>query len=249
MAKYTDIRTTQNVVIQYEIADLRDRIIAYVVDLLIMLLILFFLLLLVSVLDLDFLIRDMGGQQLAITFPFMLFWGYHILFEMLHYGQTWGKQAMGIRVVRLDGKNVEWSDALLRALLHLADSVFCMGIVGCLLIQTTARRQRLGDMAAHTMVIKLYSTSHNFRLQDLYKSSKEERYTPQYPQVKVLTEKDMIFIKSVLDRRQLYRNHAHDAAVEDLVTHLMPLLGIAKRPNDRIEFLKTLIRDYLVLTR
>ena len=37
--------------------------------------------------------------------------------------------------------------------------------------------------------------------------------------------------------------------VEDLVTHLMPVLDIEKRPLNRIEFLKTLLRDYIVLTR
>lgn len=249
MIKYTDIPTTRNVFVQYEIADLRERIVAYILDVLLMMVLLVLLVFLIGALQLDFLFRGMAGQQIAMTSPFLLFFGYHILFEMLQYGQTPGKKAMGIRVVRLDGKSPEWSDSALRVLLHLADSVFCMGIVGCMLIKTTQQRQRLGDMAAHTMVIKLYSSVNSFQLSELRRKPTDEAYKPRYPQVRMLTEKDVVFIKNVLDRQKQYRNHAHDGVVEDVVTHLMPLLGITKRPDDRVEFLKTLIRDYLALTR
>jgi hypothetical protein len=67
--------------------------------------------------------------------------------------------------------------------------------------------------------------------------------------VRNLSEKDMIFIKTVLTRLQQNPNQAHEEVMEDLVTHLMPLLDVEKRPADRKEFLKTLLRDYIVLTR
>jgi len=86
-------------------------------------------------------------------------------------------------------------------------------------------------------------------MEDILNISSIERYQPVFPQVRKLHEHDMIFIKTVLTRWQRYPNRAHEEVVEDLVTHLMPLLEIEQRPNDRVEFLKTLLRDYIVLTR
>jgi hypothetical protein len=59
----------------------------------------------------------------------------------------------------------------------------------------------------------------------------------------------MLFVKTVLSRYQHYPNHAHEVVVEDLVSHLLPLLNIEERPLNRVEFLKILLKDYIVLTR
>lgn len=246
MAQSIEIRTAQNVTIEYELASLRERAISYFLDLIILTLIYILLMSLVSAIS---LFGSMGWTQIIIIFPFIAFFSYNVVFEIVRHGQTPGKKAMGVRVVRLDGKEPEWSDALLRSLLHLADSFFCMGVIGALLIKTTSRHQRLGDMAANTTVIKLYSQKYNFQLADILKISSADNYTPVFPQVRNLSERDMIFIKTVLERQKTYQNQAHDIVIEDLVTHLMPLLDIKKRPADRIEFLKTLLRDYIVLTR
>jgi len=64
-----------------------------------------------------------------------------------------------------------------------------------------------------------------------------------------MTERDMLFIKSVLTRHSRYSNQAHHEVLEDLISHLMPILDIEVRPLNRVEFLKTLLRDYIVLTR
>ncbi|MBK7939064.1 MAG: hypothetical protein IPJ82_19200 [Lewinellaceae bacterium] len=53
----------------------------------------------------------------------------------------------------------------------------------------------------------------------------------------------------MLNRYQEFPNAAHDEVVDALVLHLLPLIGLEKRPVNDIEFLKTLLRDYIVLTR
>jgi hypothetical protein len=180
---------------------------------------------------------------------FLAYFLYNIFMEILNSGQTLGKMGMNIRVVRLDGKDPEWSDVVLRSILQLVDSLFCFGIIGILLIKTTPKCQRLGDMAANTTVIKIQQTSWRFRLEDILNISTLQNYNPTYPQVRNLSERDMIFVKNVLARHQRYPNRAHEEVVEDLVTHLMPLLDIRERPLNRLEFLKTLLKDYIVLTR
>ncbi len=249
MQKTIDIRTTQNVTIEYELAGLRDRALAFLLDGF-LLLIAYLLLFTIFSLIIANLGMDSGmWMRLLMLMPFVIFFAYHILMEIMNGGQTVGKKAMGIKVVRLDGKDPEWSDVVLRVILQLVDSVFSLGVIGTLMIKTTPKSQRLGDMAANTTVIKIGSTRFQFSLQDILSISTLENYQPLFPQVRNLSERDMIFIKNTISRYQQYPNDAHHNVVEDLVSHLMPILDIDKRPPNRIEFLKTLLRDYIVLTR
>ena len=246
MNKTIEIRTTQNVTIEYELAGLRERALAWMLDSALV----FIGFILMNVL-ITLLLGNVGHWW-GLFFGLMLFLGYflyHILFEILRRGQTPGKMALGIKVVRLDGKDPEWSDVTLRALLQLVDSLFSLGIVGGLLVKTSAKSQRLGDMAANTTIIKLQSSNYNFRLADILSISSLQNYQPVYPQVRNLSERDMIFVKTALARLSTYPNQAHGELVEDLVSRLMVLLELEQRPHNRVEFLKTLLKDYIVLTR
>lgn len=235
--------------IEYELAQLRERGLAWLMDLAIVLISYFILLQLLRNI-LGFLFSgEQGWTILLVLLPFLGYFLYNILFEIWNMGQTPGKLAMGIKVVRLDGKDPEWSDVVLRSVLHLVDSLFSFSVIGAVLIKTTGKCQRLGDMAANTTVIKIQGTQFQFRLQDILSISSLDNYQPVYPQVRNLNEQDMIYIKTVLSRLQHYPNTAHEAIVEDLVTQLMPILYIEQRPVSRVEFLKTLLRDYIVLTR
>lgn len=246
MSKTIEIRTTQNVTIEYELAGLRERALAWILDAAIVVIGYYLVIILIM------LITGGMGTWWGVFFGMMLFltyFLYNILFEIMKRGQSPGKMALGTKVVRLDGKDPEWSDVTLRALLQLVDSIFCLGIVGGLLIKTTAKAQRLGDMAANTTIIKLQSSNYAFRLADILSISSLQNYQPVYPQVRNLSERDMIFVKTALTRLSAYPNQAHEALLEDLVTRLMPLIGLEQRPINRVEFLKTLLKDYIVLTR
>lgn len=245
MNKSIEITTTQNVTIEYELAPLRERILAWLLDFVIVIV---GYVLLYQIINLVFGgISD--GAIAAFLLPLLLYFLYNIFFEIWNGGQTPGKRVLNTKVVRLDGKDPEWSDVVLRALLQLVDSLFSAGVVGVLLIKTTDKSQRFGDMAANTTVIRLFGSHFSYRLEDILSISSLDNYKPVFPQVRRLSERDMIFIKNVLSRRQTYINQAHEEVMEDLVTHLMPLLDIEQRPANRPEFLKTLLRDYIVLTR
>ena len=246
MSKTIEIRTTQNVTIEYELAGLRERVLAWLLDTAIV--VFGYYLLVVLIMMLFGGLGNWWGVFWGLM-SFLVYFLYHILFEILRRGQSPGKIALGIKVVRLDGKDPEWSDVTLRALLQLVDSVFSLGLIGGLLIKTTSKAQRLGDMAANTTLIKLNSANQTFRLVDILNISSLQNYQPVHTQVRNLSESDMIFVKTVLTRLNTYPNQAHEELVEDLVTKLMPLLGVEKRPLNRVEFLKTLLKDYIVLTR
>lgn len=77
---------------------------------------------------------------------------YFIVMEAMQ-GATLGKMALGLRVVKLDGSPISWSDSLIRNLLRIIDGLFAY-LVGAIFIWTSPLKQRLGDKAAHTVVIK-----------------------------------------------------------------------------------------------
>ena len=108
MAKTIDITTTQNVTIEYELALLRERIIGWLLDVLIVMIAWFILFQIFRTIGGDEIFENMGWMMLIVLLPFLLFFFYNILFEILNVGQSPGKMAMGTKVVRLDGKDPEW---------------------------------------------------------------------------------------------------------------------------------------------
>lgn len=66
---------------------------------------------------------------------------------------TLGKMVMGIHVVQQDGTPYSWKGSIIRNLLRIIDGLFVY-LVGAIFVWTSPFKQRLGDKAAHTLVIK-----------------------------------------------------------------------------------------------
>lgn len=91
---------------------------------------------------------------LLVAAVFVTYWGYYIYGEVLRNGRTPGKRIMRIRVVREDGSRVGVLDSVVRNVVRILDlmpGTYGFGIAAVLL---SARAQRLGDMAAGTVVIE-----------------------------------------------------------------------------------------------
>src|SRR5258706_8910407 len=140
------VRTTQNVLIDYPIAGLFDRILAFVLDCLVFFA--YFILAFSIFGAFNFL-----NSWLVILLYLPIFF-YHLTFEIAMNGQSPGKRAMGIRVVRLDGDSPTLANYILRWILWPVDVLFS-GSVAITCILLTEQGQRLGDVAAGTTVIKL----------------------------------------------------------------------------------------------
>jgi uncharacterized RDD family membrane protein YckC len=240
----SDVSTSQNVVVSYPLANYGERLLAGLIDWII----LFAAYLLI--LSGGVLSMFVFGSVFAMILPYLpilIYILYFTLWEVLRNGQTPGKLALSIQVIKADGTDLRWSEMFVRALCLLPDQLFSLGTVGTVLINTTPRRQRLGDIAAGTIVVKKGASQ--ITMQDLLAIQTTSSYTPKYPQVRELTEKDMLFIKSVIVRTDKYRNAAHDHAVIELTEHLRERLNIEKIPAERLDFLRTLLKDYVVLTR
>jgi len=92
-----------------------------------------------------------GGVFLIVLFA--LEWLYPVIFEVLADGSTPGKRAVGLRVIRLDGTPVDWGASTLRNLLRTADFLPALFGFGLISMLYTRRFQRLGDLAAGTVVV------------------------------------------------------------------------------------------------
>jgi uncharacterized RDD family membrane protein YckC len=85
---------------------------------------------------------------------FFVFWGYDVAFEVLNSGRTPGKALNGLRVVRESGAPVTFGTSAVRNVIRIIDILPGTYLVGMTAILVTRRNQRLGDLAAGTLVLR-----------------------------------------------------------------------------------------------
>lgn len=265
--KTIEINTSQNVKIEYELAGLKERILASFVDLFVIsFLNIIYSYFILIVFEKEFFYNDVvhSGVSLAIRLwiPIFLFLIYHFLSELLFNGQSIGKKLAKIKVVKLNGKEPSVGDCLLRSIFYLIDIIMSIGVLGSLLILSTEKKQRLGDLAANTTLVKT-RFSLQFGLEEILNIHSLDNYEPTYPDVKKLTEQDMLLIKSLIMRQRKYNNKAHRDLVDKVfremrlkidMPHLNFIMSKAKKNGEKeheikISILTGLIKDYIVLTR
>jgi uncharacterized RDD family membrane protein YckC len=95
------------------------------------------------------------GVGIFLVVVFLAEWFYPVFFEVLADGQTPGKKSLGLRVVNSDGTPIGWSASVIRNLLRFADFLPLLYIAGLVSMLCSARFQRLGDLAAGTLVINV----------------------------------------------------------------------------------------------
>jgi uncharacterized RDD family membrane protein YckC len=102
-----------------------------------------------------YLFDDDGGAAaaIAVLLVFSAWFNYFAVCERL-WGQTIGKNALGLRVMPLDGGRLAWNAAAMRNLLRLVDLPLTLVGVLYFVVQGSPRRQRLGDRVADTIVVR-----------------------------------------------------------------------------------------------
>jgi len=238
-----NIPTSQKVHIDFELADTKDRIFAALIDLVVVGLSLVSLIMAANYLKLNFIVNAMSPDIWLLVSIF-----YHLLMELICNGQTVGKMAIGIRTVNVSGKNATLTDHFMRAVFRLVEVYMSFGLLGTVMTIVTKMNQRIGDIAANTVQIRTRS-SLQFRIDDITNIESLENYEVLYPDVTKLTEADMLLVKEALSRNVKYTNDAHRGAIDQLANKMGAALGIQIPEGRRTDFLKNVLRDYIVLTR
>jgi len=145
--------TPENIAFQYHVAGPFRRLPAYLIDLALRIAIGA-----AGYFGLGFVFGLIGLGELGIgiwltLFLFPLMWFYGGLFETFWNGQTPGKRIMRIRVLSIDGQAINASQATLRNVLRVVDSLPYLYLVGLIAAAMNDRFQRLGDLACGTMVV------------------------------------------------------------------------------------------------
>ena len=89
----------------------------------------------------------------VVLLNFAVVWGYFALFEAYWHGQTPGKRAMKVRVIKDSGRQITLFEAMARNLLRVVDYLPSLYLVGVITMLCNKRNQRLGDLAAGTIVV------------------------------------------------------------------------------------------------
>ena len=101
-----------------------------------------------------------------------------------------------MRVVKLDGTQAGIGSYFLRWIIAPIDIYFTYGSVGLITMLINGKGQRLGDLAANTTVVKLKAQA---KLDDTILQTTPSQYNVKFPQVDLLSDKDISIIKEVLD--------------------------------------------------
>jgi uncharacterized RDD family membrane protein YckC len=143
--------TPEAVPVWLDVAGIGSRTVATILDSLILSIVLIGVALAIAQLPPD----DGALIEVLATVAFLsVFWGYYMLFEGLWRGRTPGKAAQRIRVVRADGQPAGWVQITVRNLLRPIDLLPGYYILGGVFVLVTRRSQRLGDLAAGTIVVR-----------------------------------------------------------------------------------------------
>lgn len=147
-----DIRTPEGVVFSQQLAGPMTRLLAWGIDFLVLLgfvMALNFLLTIFSVISIE--IAQAAGMLMFFAFNI----GYGIFTEWRWRGQTIGKRVLRLRVVDVHGLRLKFGQVVVRNLLRFVDMLPGPYLVGGLACLLSERCQRLGDLAANTIVIRI----------------------------------------------------------------------------------------------
>ncbi len=229
------VRTTQNVFIDYPVGSVGDRILAYLLDRLILIV---------------YSVAVLGAftkLEIETSYVWLIFFGvpwlfFSLLFEIFMNGQTPGKKVLRIKVVRLDGTPPTIGDYLLRWIFAFVDIFILSGAVAVVMVAMGGKGQRLGDVVAGTAVVKLLE--HEQVASGKVFIEPEEQYTPRFSQVISLSDRDIELVRRALEANRDQGNMQPVIVVTDKIKSLLNI----ETDMPPVKFLYTIIKDYQTIT-
>ncbi|MFT6369897.1 MAG: putative RDD family membrane protein YckC [Maribacter sp.] len=231
------IETAQNISIDQNTAHLGDRILAFIIDTLII--VIYYVLMIWLLVALEVNAGDQWAIFMVAGVPAFL---YYLVLEIFMDGKTIGKHLMQLRVVKLDGSKPDFSSYFIRWILRIVDVSISSGGVAVFTILMRGKGQRMGDIAAGTTVI---SEKRRSFLKDTLQIELPQDYVPQFSQVTVFTDTEMGTIKDLYDTA---KRNGNQNVILSLSTRIKKVTQITsdKQPTD---FVDIVINDYNYYTQ
>lgn len=243
-ARTRSVVTPEAVQLTPDVAGLGSRMIATIIDSLIQVALgvgITFLFLAIPAADFD-----SPGTLVTVLYALSLFlviWGYFPLFEGLWKGRTPGKRLQRLRVIQVNGQPLTLGPLLVRNLLRLIDFLPAYYALGALTMLLTSKSQRLGDLAAGTIVIREHPapapTPLSLQADESFPGGAVPVDTTR------LTEREYGLVRSFLERRSALTSDARSALAAQLARAIRSRVGGGQDwPGSDEAFLEAAFRSY-----
>jgi uncharacterized RDD family membrane protein YckC len=267
--KTLQIKTAQNININFTIANVGQRLLAFIVD---NILKFSYLYLVFYVFDYQAVQKVFSGDNwtiqavgIIVLIPVTF---YSLVSEILLDGQTLGKKLLKLKVINVDGFKPSITDYSMRWFLRIIDfnifvllgvyiyssglphKDFFLGLVffggklvGLLLIIYTPNGQRFGDIIANTLVVSLKD---EVEFSDTILENISSSYIPTYPNVIQLSDNDARIIKNTFQNTLKYDDFE---TLIKLRTKILEVTQIKSVHSSDKEFIDTVLKDYNYYTQ
>jgi hypothetical protein len=162
---------------------------------------------------------------------------YDLVMEIFFNGQTVGKSASNIRVVKVNGLQPSVTDYLLRWIFRLIDIIATSGSLAVILVAFTEKGQRLGDLAAGTTVVYLKRSA---SLKELSPFTERKEYEPVFTEVLMLSDHEYRLLLKVINK---YKQTSDKALIGQMARQIKKKTAIETNLSD-LKFLQTIMFDY-----
>lgn len=253
------IATPFNIDLEFEIAEFHKRLFAYIIDFGVLII---YLTVMKNLyygrfdnINKEIMESHIGVDILTISVPMLL---YALVSEVLLHGQTLGKKIMKIRVISLEGGEPTLGQYLIRWMFRVWEWPFLfgyiffstgniiaytlvtgfLGIGVVIIIGVSKKSQRLGDVAANTVVV---NTRSKLSVNDtVFMEISQPDFHVKFPEVLKLTDRDINTIKNVVSH--FHKTHNSDTAVR-VGQKVQSVLKISTDMY-AVDFLEKLLADY-----
>jgi len=263
----TKVPTSFNIDLEFEIPEFHRRLFSWLIDVFIQI---FYILIaskiysaIVSSTFSSGNDADMYNREGLGTIFFLPILVYHVVLEITMNGQSIGKKLIGIRVVNENGGKASISQFLIRWLIRVSDFVilaiiiygpllgpllawFLLGstlllVTDVILVVSTQKSQRLGDILAHTILIK---TNTKGSVHDTVFVEVADNYIPAFPQIMQLSDRDINAVKGILDAALKKGDFQMASMASEKIKNYLKI----ETTLSPFVFLETVMKDYNYLS-
>ena len=228
------VNTPQNVQIEYNIAPLGKRVLAYIIDAIIRIILAYSLFFVSEHLPYNDEWMQYGIDS-AIFFIVLM---YPLILEILMNGQTVGKLIMKIRVIRMDGNRANNFDYFLRWVIGIVEIYLFFGMIALITAIVNKNGQRLGDIVANTCLIDL---NPKLDLSQTIFAEVSQTYKIRFPEVYRLSDRDINIVKENFTSALHSNNYD---VLQKLTRKLEEIMDVKSDGLGNIDFIQVIIQDH-----
>lgn len=237
------INSTQNVLLHFELASIGNRFLAQFIDLLVKIGYVVVVSVVFSKFEVSFAGWDFWSMVACLILIYSPIIFYSLVLEFFWDGQTVGKKATKIKVIKIEGFQPSFYDHFTRWILRNIDLNFGLGIIGLISIVSSKKEQRFGDILAGTTVLRIHN---KWGIRDTFFQEIKQDHTVSYPLVVNLKDTDIHIIKNVL-KRSLKENDR--VKITKLTEKIESIIGKRQASHTKEQFIKAVLKDYNYLTQ